>query len=65
MGQAEGVPEGHPRDRVLLESDLENPETKDEHLVAMLGLFAKEWGVSVEEAAKQTRENAQRFFASF
>ena len=54
-----------PRDRVSLESDLENPETKDEHLVAMLGLFAKEWGVSVEEAAKQTQENAQRFFASF
>lgn len=54
-----------PRDRVLLESDLENPATKDEHLVAMLELLSKEWGVSVEEAARQTYENAKSFYASF
>lgn len=54
-----------PRDRVLLESDLENPEMKDEHLVTMLELLAKEWDVSVEEAARQTQENAERFFSSF
>lgn len=54
-----------PKNRVLLESDLENPETKDEHLIAMLELLSKEWDVSIEEAARQTYENAQRFFSSF
>ncbi|XRB20125.1 TatD related DNase [Pseudoscourfieldia marina] len=53
-----------PDDRLLLESDRESSEHVDEELRAMLCIYADAKGWTVEEAARRTAENAERFYAA-
>jgi len=53
-----------PDNRLLLESDLCDPTRAEEELRTMLAIIADIKGWSVRDAARITRENAQRFFGA-
>lgn len=53
-----------PDNRLLLESDLCDPTRAEEELRTMLAIIADTKGWSVPDAARITRENAQRFFGA-
>jgi tRNA A37 threonylcarbamoyladenosine dehydratase/Tat protein secretion system quality control protein TatD with DNase activity len=53
-----------PDDRLLLESDLCDPTRAEDELRTMLAIIADIKGWSVRDAARITRENAQRFFGA-
>lgn len=58
------VIEAVPDDRLLLESDLCDPTHAEDELRIMLAIIADIKGWTVKEAARRTRENAARFFAT-
>lgn len=52
-----------PNDKLLLESDLCDPTRAEDELRVMLAIIADIKGWSVRDAARITRENAERFFS--
>ena len=62
--KTQGVIKAVPDDRLLLESDLCDPSEAEDELRTMLAIIADVKGWSVNEAARITRENAERFFAT-
>lgn len=51
-----------PADRLLLESDLVSPERAEADLRTLLAFVAEAKGWDVDETARITRENAERFY---
>jgi TatD DNase family protein len=51
-----------PADRLLVESDLVSPAEAEAGLREMLAFVAETRGWTLEEAARITRENAERFY---
>ena len=51
-----------PADRLLVESDLVSPAEAEAGLREMLAFVAETRGWTLEDAARITRENAERFY---
>ena len=52
-----------PDDRLLLESDIDTAGAVDEEVRTMAAVIAEAKGWSIQEVARRTRVNAERFVA--